>query len=192
MPTPVLPRHRAPLHRTTTESRPRVLGRSRELYQKYNKLASELEATKKIVFVGRLANYKYFDMDKAIDNALELFHRSAWPKLFTGNHFWSFKHRVNARMNQSASERRRLPRCPLAYDNNQLSTPFYPGEFGMELRVMVPWAYHQSQRCRTTTKGVVGSRYMYFFSDDRACSGLEPSTTQSRASRVHAHVAATV
>ena len=60
--------------------------RNRDLYQKYATLAKELERTGKIVFVGRLANYKYFDMDQAIDNALELFYRSAEAKLFKGRH----------------------------------------------------------------------------------------------------------
>ena len=40
------------------------------LYEKYRKLASQ---EKNIYFVGRLANYKYFNMDDAILNALELF-----------------------------------------------------------------------------------------------------------------------
>ena len=40
------------------------------LYKKYQELA---EAEKKVVFVGRLASYKYFNMDQAVKNALELF-----------------------------------------------------------------------------------------------------------------------
>lgn len=41
-----------------------------ELYAKYQKLAQE---SKDVLFVGRLANYKYFNMDATIDNALGLF-----------------------------------------------------------------------------------------------------------------------
>ena len=41
-----------------------------ELYEKYQKLA---EAEKDVIFVGRLASYKYFNMDQAVLNALELF-----------------------------------------------------------------------------------------------------------------------
>lgn len=41
-----------------------------ELYAKYQKLAQE---NKDVLFVGRLANYKYFNMDTTIDNALKLF-----------------------------------------------------------------------------------------------------------------------
>ena len=44
--------------------------RNQELYSKYQKLATE---EKGVTFVGRLASYKYFNMDQAILNALELF-----------------------------------------------------------------------------------------------------------------------
>ena len=40
------------------------------LYAKYQKLA---QAEPGVVFVGRLASYKYFNMDQAILNALEMF-----------------------------------------------------------------------------------------------------------------------
>ena len=40
------------------------------LYEKYRQLA---EAEKGVAFVGRLASYKYFNMDQAILNALEMF-----------------------------------------------------------------------------------------------------------------------
>jgi len=40
------------------------------LYEKYRQLA-EKEST--VCFVGRLASYKYFNMDQAILNALEIF-----------------------------------------------------------------------------------------------------------------------
>ena len=41
-----------------------------QLYEKYKKLAEE---EKDILFLGRLANYKYFNMDQAILNSLEFF-----------------------------------------------------------------------------------------------------------------------
>jgi len=44
-----------------------------ELYEQYKKLAEEEEKTRKVFFVGRLANYKYFNMDQAIENALNFF-----------------------------------------------------------------------------------------------------------------------
>ena len=44
--------------------------RNQELYAKYQALAEKEEG---VTFVGRLASYKYFNMDQAILNALELF-----------------------------------------------------------------------------------------------------------------------
>jgi len=46
--------------------------RNHALYAKYKALADK-EALKGVHFVGRLANYKYFNMDQAIDNALRIF-----------------------------------------------------------------------------------------------------------------------
>lgn len=43
-----------------------------ELYEQYKKLAIE-EESKNVFFVGRLANYKYFNMDEAILNGLSFF-----------------------------------------------------------------------------------------------------------------------
>ena len=48
--------------------------------------------------------------------------------------------------------------------SNICDHPLYRGEFGKEMQVMVPWAYHKSQHCRVYTKGVTGTKYMYFFS----------------------------
>merc|ERR1719284_966543 len=44
--------------------------KNNELYEKYRALA---EAEEGVCFVGRLASYKYFNMDQAILNALEMF-----------------------------------------------------------------------------------------------------------------------
>ena len=43
---------------------------NRELFEKYQKLAADEPG---VCFVGRLASYKYFNMDQAILNALEMF-----------------------------------------------------------------------------------------------------------------------
>jgi UDP-galactopyranose mutase len=43
-----------------------------DLYEKYRVLAQKEEA-KNIYFVGRLANYKYFNMDEAVWNSLCFF-----------------------------------------------------------------------------------------------------------------------
>merc|ERR1719181_1482169 len=44
--------------------------KNNELYEKYRALAEKEEG---VAFVGRLASYKYFNMDQAILNALEMF-----------------------------------------------------------------------------------------------------------------------
>src|SRR5690554_1699134 len=44
--------------------------RNRSIYEKYNQEAQKLTD---VYFVGRLANYKYFNMDEAFKNALDLF-----------------------------------------------------------------------------------------------------------------------
>ncbi len=46
--------------------------RNHAVYEKYREKAERLEK-KGIYFVGRLANYKYFNMDQAFKNALDLF-----------------------------------------------------------------------------------------------------------------------
>jgi len=45
--------------------------RNMELYEKYKKMAEE---EKNVFFLGRLANYKYFNMDQAIKNSLDFFY----------------------------------------------------------------------------------------------------------------------
>ena len=47
--------------------------RNHALYKKYQALAAEEETKKSVHFVGRLASYKYFNMDKAIENTLNMF-----------------------------------------------------------------------------------------------------------------------
>jgi UDP-galactopyranose mutase len=44
--------------------------KNHELFNKYQELAQK---EKGVIFVGRLASYKYFNMDQAILNALEMF-----------------------------------------------------------------------------------------------------------------------
>jgi UDP-galactopyranose mutase len=48
--------------------------RNKEVYEKYQLLAEE-EEKKGVFFVGRLANYKYYNMDAAIENALKACNR---------------------------------------------------------------------------------------------------------------------
>jgi UDP-galactopyranose mutase len=50
-----------------------------KLYQQYKSLAKK-EEDKNIYFIGRLANYKYFNMDEAILNSLTFFTETLLPK----------------------------------------------------------------------------------------------------------------
>ncbi len=47
--------------------------KNQKLYKKYEKLALKEKDT---IFLGRLANYKYFNMDQAIKNALDFFEKN--------------------------------------------------------------------------------------------------------------------
>ena len=46
--------------------------RNMQLFNTYKKLAEKQEENN-VFFVGRLANYKYMNMDEAIDNALNYY-----------------------------------------------------------------------------------------------------------------------
>ena len=54
-----------------------------ERLEKDIKLLAEKEEKNNIYFVGRLANYKYFNMDQAIDNALQFFNNNIKVKYST-------------------------------------------------------------------------------------------------------------
>lgn len=49
--------------------------RNQELFAKYQKLAQQEEQDKNVYFIGRLANYKYFNMDDAALNAINFFEK---------------------------------------------------------------------------------------------------------------------
>ena len=51
--------------------------RNQALYEKYQRLAEAAEGAANVHFVGRLANYKYFNMDATIVNALDMFYEVA-------------------------------------------------------------------------------------------------------------------
>ena len=50
--------------------------RNKALYRRLVKQAADIP---NVTFVGRLANYKYFNMDEAISNALSIFKKQQWP-----------------------------------------------------------------------------------------------------------------
>lgn len=47
-----------------------------ELFEKYKLMSNDETKNKNIHFIGRLANYKYFNMDQAIKNALDYFNNN--------------------------------------------------------------------------------------------------------------------
>ena len=59
---------------TTDEGEPYYPVLNKKNQDIYNKYKEEAEKHPNIYFVGRLANYKYFNMDQAFKNALDLFH----------------------------------------------------------------------------------------------------------------------
>lgn len=60
--------------------------KNKEIYEKYRKLAEEEEKKNNVFFVGRLANYKYFNMDEAILNALTIFDEKIMRNMDSNNH----------------------------------------------------------------------------------------------------------
>jgi UDP-galactopyranose mutase len=54
--------------------------RNKALYERYRCLAESATMKDKVHFVGRLANYKYFNMDQAIKNALDLYYTTFQSK----------------------------------------------------------------------------------------------------------------
>jgi UDP-galactopyranose mutase len=67
------------VHETTTDKGepfyPVPNTKNLELYEVYKKLALE-EEKKNVFFLGRLANYKYINMDQAIENSLFFFNKN--------------------------------------------------------------------------------------------------------------------
>jgi UDP-galactopyranose mutase len=53
---------------------PMPTSKNKEIYSKYQKAAKELEK-KNVYFIGRLAEYRYFNMDQAIHSALQLYNK---------------------------------------------------------------------------------------------------------------------
>ena len=46
----------------------------KENYKLYEKYKKEAESLEKIYFAGRLGCYKYFNMDKVVEESMKLFH----------------------------------------------------------------------------------------------------------------------
>lgn len=119
------------------------------LYAKYQAMADKEPG---IHFVGRLANYKYFNMDQTIKNALEVFKQTTTPTAQTI--YDDYKAHIDTKM-------RALPSFGVPCSTH----PTYNGEFGYEVVGIVPWYYneHITRKCDLAVEGVVGSRYLYWF-----------------------------
>ena len=73
--------------------------RNRDLYSRYKLLAEKEERKRSVYFVGRLANYKYFNMDQAIENALDMF-----DKIEGGEHV-KYRHAATIRDRIASQDR---------------------------------------------------------------------------------------
>lgn len=71
--------HTVIVHETTNDDGepyyPVPTQRNQDVYRMYQALAAKEESEKNVWFVGRLASYKYFNMDAAIRNALDMFEK---------------------------------------------------------------------------------------------------------------------
>lgn len=74
---------------------------NQELYQKYASAASSEKVGKGVIFCGRLASYKYYNMDQAILNSLELFKSEFIEKNKTNNKRLNNFSMVIARYNEN-------------------------------------------------------------------------------------------
>ena len=79
--------------------------KNKELYRKYQDMALK---EPNVTFVGRLANYKYFNMDQAILNALELFEKDTTTN--SGSGTTETARRRRQRQRQRQRQRRSLRR----------------------------------------------------------------------------------
>jgi hypothetical protein len=57
------------------------------------------------------------------------------------------------------------------------------GEYGYELAAMVPWAYSKINDCKVKTKGLIGSKYLYFFSNHT----VDSDRSRAPVPRPHGH-----
>jgi hypothetical protein len=88
----------------------------------------------------------------------------AFAKAFMKNEFPKYKAAIDKQM---AEQYPPADNSTIAFEN--CNTPLAPLEFGMELRCIIPWAYKKQEECArgvVHTRSVLGSRYMYFFSND--------------------------
>ena len=117
-------------------------------------------------------------MDEAIDNALSIFYdtdtdRSDWTILMVGENFQAYKAAIDAKI-----QARREARAIRFADTEPCTPEGFKGEFGVELRVVVPWYHALSQDCLIHTVGVNGTKYSYFWSDQHTLDHVTQRTHQ--------------
>jgi hypothetical protein len=88
----------------------------------------------------------------------------SWITPFIGSGLETFRSRIDTKIRHNVKK--------LEKHKNTCKVPTYIGEYGYELAAMVPWAYSKINDCKVKTKGVVGTKYLYFFSDHTVDSNL--------------------
>lgn len=80
-------------------------------------------------------------MDQAIDNALTLFYKSSPLRTdFIQNEFRAYKASIDQAMAVYQQE--------VVHDErDECQSHLWKGEFGKEMRVMIPWAYYIRELC---------------------------------------------
>ena len=126
-----------------------------------NKLKSFVCLLSVSAIINLINRFEFLDISSSSTflpyNEWKSFYQSNWHEYFMGRQFDEYRKEITKKMMKLRKEIR-------LKTSNICDHPLYRGEFGKEMRVMVPWAYHKSQHCRVYTKGVTGTKYMYFFS----------------------------
>lgn len=81
----------------------------------------------------------------------------SWIAPFIGSRLETFQRRIDKKIRHNVMR--------LEKHKTKCKVPTYIGEYGYELAAMVPWAYSRINYCKVKTKGVIGTKYLYFFSD---------------------------
>jgi len=123
-----------------------------------------------------------------------------WVKSLEGNKFVKYRAHIDEKIDQLRIARKKQFDALKGSDAKKdavCSQPLWKGEFGIELRLFVPWAYYKSiHGClQISTSGMRGSKYMYWFSDTHTMVSKSshripqslPENNPFRAINVHFH-----
>jgi hypothetical protein len=81
----------------------------------------------------------------------------SWITQFIGSSLKTFQRQIDKKIRQNVKK--------LEKHKTRCKVPTYIGEYGYELAAIIPWAYSKINDCKVKTKGVVGTKYLYFFSN---------------------------